>query len=78
MKCSKLSDEHYTLLAKGEVVKSILWLCEGCNRAFPQAKGMPKSTKFMESKLNQSDVKLSNLSKMVNDVVDRLSKVEHM
>ena len=39
---------------------------------------MLKSVQFMESKQNESDVKLSNLSKTVDDVVDRLSKVEHM
>ena len=32
----------------------------------------------MELRLNESGVKLSNLSKTVDDVVDRLSKVEHI
>ena len=36
MKCSWLSDEVHTLLAKSEVANCILWLCEGCNRAFPK------------------------------------------
>ena len=39
---------------------------------------MQKSFQFVESKLNKSNVKLSNLSKTVDDVVDALSKVEHM
>ena len=78
MKCSRLSDKVHTLYAKSEVAYSILWFCEGCNRAFPQAKCMLKSIEFMESKLNESDIKLANLSKIVDDVVDRLSKVEHM
>ena len=77
IKCSRLCDEVYTLLAKSEVSNSILWFCEGCNRAFPKAKGMLNCIQFMESKLNESDVKPSNLSKMVDDVVDRFSKVEH-
>ena len=78
MKCSRLSDEVYTLLAISEVANSILWFSKGCNRALPQAKGMQKSIQFMESNLNESDVKLSNLSKTVEDVLDRLSKVEHL
>ena len=32
----------------------------------------------MELKLNESDIKLSNISKTVDDVLDRLSNVEHM
>ena len=71
MKCNSLSDEVYALLSKSEVSNSILWLCEGCNRSFPQGKGLVKSIQFMESKLNESDVKLSNLSKTVDEVVDR-------
>ena len=47
-------------------------------QSIPQEKGALKSIQFMESKLNESDVKLSYLSKTVEDVVDRLSKVEHM
>ena len=78
MKCCRLSDEVYTLIAESEVASSILWFCQGCNRAFPQAKSKLKSIQFMESKLNESDVKLSNLSTTVDDVEDRLSKVEHM
>ena len=78
MKCSRISDEVCTHLAQSEVANSIPWFCEGCNRVFPQAKGMLKSVQFMESKQNESDVKLSNLSKTVDDIVDRLSKVEHM
>ena len=39
---------------------------------------MLKSVQFMESKQNESDVKLSKHRKTVDDVVDRLSKVEHM
>ena len=42
MKCSRLSDEVHTLLAKSEVAKSTLRIYDGCNRAFPQANVMPK------------------------------------
>ena len=78
MKCSRLSDEVYTPLAKSEVANSILRFCNSRNRAFHKVKVMIKSIQFMESNLNESDVKLSNLSKIAEDVVDRLSKVEHM
>ena len=78
MKCSRLYNEVNTLLDRSEVANSILWFSKDCNRAFPEAKGMLKSIQFMESKLNESDVRLSNLSKAVDDVVDRLFKVEHL
>ena len=39
---------------------------------------MLKSIQFIESEPNASYVMLSSLSKTVDDVVDRLSKVEHM
>ena len=77
MKCSRFSDEVHTLLVKSEVVNIIPWFCEGCNTAFPQVKGMLKSMQSMESKLNESDIKLSNLSKTIDEEVDRLSKVEN-
>ena len=67
MKFSWLSDEVHTLLAKSEVANSISWLCEGCNSAFNQAKGTQKSNQFMESKLHESDVRLSNISKTEDD-----------
>ena len=59
----------YTLIANSEVANSILLLCECCYRAFPQAKGMIKCIQFMESRLNESDVRLSNLSKTVDYLV---------
>ena len=31
MKCSRISDEVYTLLAQSEVANGIPWFCEGCN-----------------------------------------------
>ena len=68
MKCCRLSDEAYALLAMSEVANSIPWFCEGCNRACPQAKGMLKSIQFMESKKNEFDGKLSNLSKTVKHI----------
>ena len=54
MKRLKICDEACTLLAMSEVANSILLFCEGCNRVFAQAKGMPKSILFMESKLYEA------------------------
>ena len=78
IKSSRLSDELHTLLAKSEMTNNISWFCKGCDKVFPQAGAMLRTFQFMESKLNESDVKLSNLSKTVDDVADRLSKVDHM
>ena len=78
IKSSRISDEVQTLFAKREMANSILWFSKGCDKASPQARVMLRSFQFMESKLNESDVKLSNLSKAVDDVVDRLSKVDHI